>query len=166
MASGYGSYSTWFAGTQLSSYISTAGYGGLAYQAFGTNTFRAGLVNATATAGGDYIAGGFDLNKIDLIGTASSAIFKNGFTSNLLSSSMYSTGETNFNIEFRSLEQFSVNTAFGTLGNKVGSSIESLKIPQFSKSLGTFMETTFKTGAGSANKIINKEVIKEIENGQ
>ncbi len=161
LTSGYGSYSTWFAGTQLSSYISTAGYSGLVYQAFGTNSFRAGLVNATATAGGDYITGGFNLNNVDPFKTALAFRF-NGIGANALSSS-FQTSFEDYSIRPSTFSEFTLDFSLNKVSGKMGNQINSLGLSKFNSSMGTFLETVLQTGNQTLSKSVREQLDKEIQ---
>lgn len=134
----------------------------MAYQAFGTNSLRYGLVNAGATAVGDFAAGGdFDIKNVDWIKTGLAFRF-NGVGVNILSSS-FQTNRNDYSIKLSTPSEFALDFSFNKIGSKMGNQINNLGLSKFNNSMGTFLETVLQTGNETINNTVKEQIDKEIQ---
>lgn len=160
LASGYGSYSTWFAGTTLSSYISTAGYSGLFFQ----SSLRVGSFSSLWSMGGDYLSGGeFNFNNVDFNKATAAFVFK-GLGGNFISSSFQSDTEGGGGIRPSTLSEFSLEFSFNKASGTLGGKIDDFGLSKFSQSMGTYFESVLQIGNNATFNTVRNEVKKEIEN--
>src|SRR5690606_8892302 len=113
------------------------------------------------TAGGDYIAGGFDVNNVDPFKTALAFRF-NGIGANALSSS-FQTSFEDYSIRPSTSSEFALDFSFNKVGGKMGNQINSLGLSKFNSIIGTFIKSVIQTANHTLNKSGREQVDKEIQ---
>lgn len=111
------------------------------------------------TGGAQYISSGFNVDKITIGKNLATAPF--GGIGELIFKSSFQQENNSFRLS--SFNEFAMDFSFGKISDQFGSKIKILRMPEFSCSVGTYMENVLIMGSKAGVNTIKNEVKNDIK---
>ncbi len=119
---------------------------------------KATTLGFITTSGGQYIASGFNYDKITVHKNVLTAPL-GGWGGLIFKSSFQQEGS---NLRLSTPNEFALDFSFGKVSDEFGSKIKLLKLPQSNKSIGTYMENVLIMGTKARINTAKSELKKDL----